>query len=519
MKKIYFMAAFAACIAISTANAVAQNLQNKISTPEATSAKTQMALRGSHPQGTEPDSIIFYNGNGQLKEKTVFDYNKDMTLITETHYKYSSLSEWVPKSRLIRENKNSGKNAEVTVLEWDPSAKKFVNEEKTDYTFNEKSELIQYINYEWENGTWVPDEKEVFGHDQNGNITLVESSEWDKGKNAWRGTGKTVSVYNAAGKHTLYESYYWNEKNASWVMYMKLVMEYNANGLMTLEENHNWEKDEKDYSAAKVVYLYSNNNRIAGNEHYMWDDNRKSWTLTAKNTVTATDASGYPTESEDYQFNAETKEFDLTGKLKHTYDSKGRETYKEISQFVRSKRDWTVVRKETYAYDGNSNETYRELWGFDSNSGTLIGYHKQTRAYDANGNTTLDENYGWDYERKEWKGTYKKIYVMDGKKVSVCDQYGWNYNTKTFVLEDKEVYFYPTPTGIDSDKATASKVYVNGGSLVVNTDATETVTVYSVSGKVVCSIAKNEGEAVINNIPAGLYIVKGSSWSTKVLVK
>lgn len=95
-----------------------------------------------------------------------------------------------------------------------------------------------------------------------------------------------------------------------------------------------------------------------------------------------------------------------------------------------------------------------------------------------------------------------KLYLVDG---------GW-YN---FDEVDQFVYVAGTPSGISSITTSGTSVHGGNGEILISSDKTQTMSVYSLSGQMVKQANVKAGENIAVSVPAGLYIVNGK----KIIVK
>lgn len=95
-----------------------------------------------------------------------------------------------------------------------------------------------------------------------------------------------------------------------------------------------------------------------------------------------------------------------------------------------------------------------------------------------------------------------KLYLVDG---------GW-YNLDEV---DQFVYVAGTPSGISSITTSGTSVHGGNGEILISSDKTQTMSVYSLSGQMVKQANVKAGENIAVSVPAGLYIVNGK----KIIVK
>lgn len=95
-----------------------------------------------------------------------------------------------------------------------------------------------------------------------------------------------------------------------------------------------------------------------------------------------------------------------------------------------------------------------------------------------------------------------KLYLVDG---------GW-YN---FDEVDQFVYVAGAPSDISSITTSGTSVSGGNGEILISSDKTQTMSVYSLSGQMVKQANVKAGENIAVSVPAGLYIVNGK----KIIVK
>ena len=95
-----------------------------------------------------------------------------------------------------------------------------------------------------------------------------------------------------------------------------------------------------------------------------------------------------------------------------------------------------------------------------------------------------------------------KLYLVDGRW---CN----------FDEVDQFVYVAGTPSGISSITTSGTSVSGGNGEILISSDKTQTMSVYSLSGQMVKQANVKAGENIAVSVPAGLYIVNGK----KIIVK
>lgn len=95
-----------------------------------------------------------------------------------------------------------------------------------------------------------------------------------------------------------------------------------------------------------------------------------------------------------------------------------------------------------------------------------------------------------------------KLYLVDGRWCNLDEV-------------DQFVYVAGTPSGISSITTSGTSVHGGNGEILISSDKTQTMSVYSLSGQMVKQANVKAGENIAVSVPAGLYIVNGK----KIIVK
>lgn len=95
-----------------------------------------------------------------------------------------------------------------------------------------------------------------------------------------------------------------------------------------------------------------------------------------------------------------------------------------------------------------------------------------------------------------------KLYLVDGRWCNLDEV-------------DQFVYVAGTPSSISSITTSGTSVHGGNGEILISSDKTQTMSVYSLSGQMVKQANVKAGENIAVSVPAGLYIVNGK----KIIVK
>lgn len=380
------------------------------------------------------------------------------------------------------------------------------------YLRNDKKEIIniQYglLNSDpFKQGWWSkPGYEYIFDYDSEGNKILEEYYEYfgiakDQLKK------KTVFTYDEAGRCV--EELHLNEK-----------VEYTYTELGQVEK--------------KKISLLSNTD-LFRTLSYVYND--KGYLLTAQ------DKFSYNTVWDKYMYTYDDMGFVVQVKYAKVSDEEIKS--ESITNYTNSYQGNNLIssiavdaegvkRSETeYTYDDRGNKTSIINYDFDATTQERDTISRLLTIYDERDNLIFYERTIWNTEKQKWvgesvtpsgnerlQGRKEWTYDEDGN-VATAKYYLWDQSKDDLVLS-RSIVFYNKPkqgANIENNLSADLLVCVEGGDLVINSPASEEVSVYSLAGNLVLRADKEVGQSAIslNNIPEGIYIVKGSSgWTRKI---
>lgn len=262
----------------------------------------------------------------------------------------------------------------------------------------------------------------------------------------------------------------------------------------------------------------------------------------------------------------------------YTYDEQGRQTrydFDEVAIEGVSEKRHAVYLTE---YDGNKAITVQEdtTWHKDPNDYYVANKNTLTQILDDKGNIISEEQfndvYGYVFYKKEteydennrlirqlsvyynadgsemWRyrdtrsydGEYAEYQLMEAIEGGKGD-WKFQFNNGSKIIEGnpkiivcyqgigedepmtewkRTLYYYPNSSTANEsiESEAAVRIYTQEGSIVVNTENAEPVAVYSITGKC-CYNATATGMTTINNLQAGIYIVRVGDKTLKVRVR
>lgn len=318
--------------------------------------------------------------------------------------------------------------------------------------------------------------KEVFKYDDAGR--MVERIGWKNLVPSY----KYVMKYSGEGKDYVSSNYSWTGKD--WIQTSTSIFKYDKEGREILVEFIT-EKGATPEQHQVISTKYDGNKAITVQEDTTWYHEPNDYYVAGKNTLTKIlDDKGNIISEE--QFN------DVYGyvfyKKETEYDENNR-LIKQLSVYYNADGSEMMKYRDTRSYDGEYAEYQmmeiceggKDDWRLDFETGSKIieGNPKIIVCYDrANGE---------DEPMSEWKRT---------------------------------LYYYPNSSTANEsiESEAAVRIYTQEGSIVVNTENAEPVAVYSITGKCYYN-ATATGMTTINNLQAGIYIVRVGDKTLKVRVR
>lgn len=187
---------------------------------------------------------------------------------------------------------------------------KWVNSEKTSYTYDENKNIISTISSKWSNSTWVNNSKIAQVFNNLNQLTSREIFQWNTTKKAWVPLMEYNYVYNtsgaANGKIYTESQWIWDSSQNEYVAYEKTKYTYDTNGYLQIEESQEpaglgylWNtKSTETYvrdshgnvlsyvmestsvgPISHYTYTYDGRNNRLSTTTYDWDNNSEAWVI------------------------------------------------------------------------------------------------------------------------------------------------------------------------------------------------------------------------------------------------
>ncbi len=126
----------------------------------------------------------------------------------------------------------------------------WLNSWKINYTYNASDQLVEEIRQFYDSGNWHNQERSVYFYDSNGNMIEKINYFWDTSIPGWKERTKLTLTYNPQNRIT--EEYRYQYNNGTWEYNRKELYFFNSDNDMNRQESYNydtntatWENDTK----------------------------------------------------------------------------------------------------------------------------------------------------------------------------------------------------------------------------------------------------------------------------------
>jgi hypothetical protein len=115
----------------------------------------------------------------------------------------------------------------------------WVNSERMSFSFDDKSNLLEYLYEKWIDSAWTNFEKTSYNYDENSNLLTDLSQIWEN--NNWANYNKTSYTYNESGSQTGEHGQTW--RNNEWADLYRFQYTYNEDGLVIYLLYEEWTQE------------------------------------------------------------------------------------------------------------------------------------------------------------------------------------------------------------------------------------------------------------------------------------
>lgn len=321
---------------------------------------------------------------------------------------------------------------------------------------------------------------------------------------------KEVYKYDDAGRKTEQINY----ANTPLVPVYKYLYEYGENGKLSKVNTTYW-------NGTQWIPFYVENYTYDEQGHrtrYDYDGVAIEGVSEKCHIVHLTEYEGNKaiTVQEDTTWHKEPNDYYVAGKNTSTQilDDRGN----VVSEEVFWDTSGFLFAKKEMEYDEN-NRLIKELDVYYNSDGSEMWRYRYTYSYDGEyADYQLVESI--EGGKGDWKMDFENgSKIIEGNpKIIVC--YQRIDKDKPMTEWKRTSYYYPNSSTANEsiESEAAVRIYTQEGSIVVDTENAEPVAVYSITGKC-CYNATATGMTTINNLQAGIYIVRIGDKTLKVRVR
>jgi hypothetical protein len=160
----------------------------------------------------------------------------------------------------------------------DKQSKKWDNEYKVDYEYDENEVLKKSIDYTWDAYTNKWDQIYIvnYFYDENGNLDKKIYS-FQNNSIKYLNIAKTEFTYNANGQVLIKTEYFWNESGNDWAKHFKEENSYDSEGNLLLYISFYWDGGKQDWIYKHRTEYIFNSGKPNGIIFSWWNNNSDIW--------------------------------------------------------------------------------------------------------------------------------------------------------------------------------------------------------------------------------------------------
>lgn len=152
---------------------------------------------------------------------------------------------------------------------------------KTIFTYNSDTLLIEDVAYLWDGANWGESYKNTYSYDSIANVIEEVYYIWDS--TAWIGTSKTEYAYNTNNQKVSQSSFIWNSITTSWGYTSIISIMYDMNGKLIETISHSGWIDSTTWSYMKKdTLIYDNGGYLIESTSFQFHWDGASWDSTYK---------------------------------------------------------------------------------------------------------------------------------------------------------------------------------------------------------------------------------------------
>lgn len=421
---------------------------------------------------------------------------------------------------------------------------KYVNE------YNSENKIINTIKYNWvENkGQFFLSTKDSTTYNSNGDETELLTQFWYT--TYWKPTSRIRKVYDA--NFNLIENVkesgdgnFWNRETIS-------RYKYDAQNRMTENFYSAYNTGTRFTDSFKIIYTYSNFNKILTESHFRIDVSHPTWTnellvnysYNGDNLLTETikqnwDNSAWVNFSKTtyeyngnkqlyiempYNWNKTSSAWENRIRYISTYNPAGFETEKTQQLYNAASKTWEDFRGTKTTYNGNNQPlsiVEREMNGVNWKDKI-----KTINQYNSNGQITLTENSIFTLSNV-WRTDKRQTYEYDASQdLQVYNEYTAGFNTDSLIVHHREEYkcTHLEISSISNIDKRSTAIYPNPVTeniITINVMENTNFILFESMGKTIMKVQLIVGNNTLtlpDNISNGIYFIQIGNSTQKIIL-
>jgi len=406
----------------------------------------------------------FINAQNQCNADSMYYYNSTNKVIQKYFYTYSING--LQTENLLKDSLNGI----------------WVNNSRTQQTFNANDKVTQQLSQQWKNNTWRNTVRYLYSYDLNNNLLTNVPQLWDTLNSSWILNGFIQSyVYDINNNNIKRVQSYWNIGVVS--DSIKFTMTYNANGNELTNLTENWTTSNPMWRNGQLSSnSYNTNNQKDSTYKIIWNVTNSSWDTSYLDTYTYNTAGNL---IELINHNRIWPNWGNSIKYTYTFDSNNNRTSQNRFTWDQTSSSWSPNVERTDVYNTNNLVTYSLTKNYNSTVGGVVNAYQANYTYDSNDKLILVIYDNWDITNSAWLLSSKYRYFHNCGSLSGIDEISNNY-----------LNLYPNPT-----------------STILNIEVKEQtqISIVNVLGDVVLTQTINGLSKIdVSNLTSGVYFIQDS---------
>ena len=396
----------------------------------------------------------------------------------------------------------------------------------------QKLDSVSYEVYLPDMGLWIPDSKECYKYDSNGNQLVFITYLWDYTGSRWTGHQKEEVEYDIDGNRILEVLWVWENSIQEWLLSHRREYIY-ENGLVKQESDSYWSDEAEDWvireikeyeyedgllltmliggadlngdgiinqlDEVKIDYSYDQQGKLVCETTYYCFDEQTGWQAVYKYDYTYY-SNKLPESKTRLDINEE--EWLNQSREYYTYDTEGRMISYTYAYWNYEMNDWRPSEMWEYELSDDGNLMSMTLNEWDSDSGSLVPNLKNE--YDHNNDFTLEDL----ILPKDYPPQYF------AHMITAFRQYEYDDGNWTLMYRGDLFYSGFTSTGTGNTPVAGIKVFPNPADEIINirigiNNGKILFELYDTSGKKVKSLRLPvNGQVSVRDLNPGIYLYK-----------